>query len=258
MNLFTSTLILIFVVQIMFFIFASYFKTDKLTDLSYGLTFVFTAIYLMTKSESFHILNMFLALMIIVWGTRLATYLFIRILKTKRDKRFDGIREDFAKFAKFWLFQAISIWIIMLPTIYLFSIDKVQGLNLFTYLGVIVWFAGLLMESIADYQKFIFKSNPSNTDKWIELGLWRYSRHPNYFGEILVWWGIFICSITYQQGWSWLTIIGPLYITFILIFVSGIPTLEKKYNKKYGNNPNFNKYTSKTSLLIPLPLKSSS
>lgn len=239
----------------LFFILAVSFKTDKVTDLSYGLTFIVLALYVFFSSNSFYAYQVLTLLMVSVWSIRLVIYLFLRILKIKKDKRFDGIREDFKKFAFFWTFQAITVWVISLPPIYLLSNKSNLSISITMLMGVIIWFTGLAVETIADWQKFKFKNNPDNKGKWIESGVWKYSRHPNYFGEITLWWGIFIFSIPFQLGISWLTIAGPLFITLILLFISGIPPLERKYNERYKKNMDYQKYKERTSLLIPLPIR---
>lgn len=235
---------LIFALQIGFFFFASLFKTDKLTDLSYGLTFVLVALYLLSFKNG----NLILLSMPIIWGLRLATYLFIRILKTKTDKRFDGIREKFWSFAKFWLLQAISILIISLPFV-LVSL-KQEKISI-SFISLVLFFIGLVFETVADWQKYQFKSQEQNKNTFIRIGLWKFSRHPNYFGEMLMWWSIYFFVFSNLDGWQHLTLISPLYISFLLLFVSGVPTLEKKYEKQYGKE--WQDYKKKTSLIFPLP-----
>jgi len=114
---------------------------------------------------------------------------------------------------------------------------------------------GLILETIADYQKYTFKNDPTNHGKWIQCGLWKFSRHPNYFGELLVWWGLFIIAFGFLTGALWLTILGPIYLTLLLLFVSGVPTLENKYDQRYKDNGDFQRYKESTSLIIPLPPK---
>lgn len=254
-NTFVLTFILAFIIQILFFSIAATFKTDKVTDLAYGLTFVILAWYLFLTQSAQLPAQIWLTLMITLWGIRLAAYLFIRIIKMGRDKRFDGIREKFISFLKFWIFQALAIGIIMLPSTYLLSSDKAMGQNFSFWLGIVVFFFGLAIEAIADWQKFVFKNNPQNKGQWIETGLWKYSRYPNYFGEMTLWWGIFIFTLNHQTDWSYLTILGPLSITYILLFVSGIPPLEKRYESKYKKNKKYQLYKKQTSLLIPWPKK---
>ncbi|MFZ5437922.1 MAG: DUF1295 domain-containing protein [Patescibacteria group bacterium] len=257
-NLFIDTLFLSFLIQVLFFVYAAFFKTDKVTDLSYGLTFIALAVFALLKNQTFYPYQILVVTLIAIWGIRLAGYLFIRILKTKRDKRFDGIRENFWKFAQFWLLQAIAVWVISLPGTYLLSLKTNSNFNLLMMTGLLVWLMGIVIETTADWQKFKFKNKPANKDKLIMSGVWQYSRHPNYFGEISCWWGIFIYSLSFQAGLSWLTITGPLFITFLILFVSGIPTLEKKYNERYKENKNYQLYKQNTSLLVPLPNKKSS
>src|SRR3990167_8408827 len=250
----TLALFLIFAIQIVFFALAASFKTDKFTDLSYGLTFVAAVLILFFTKSGQSLIQIITALLIAVWGLRLALYLFVRILKTEKDARFDKIRNDTVKFARFWLLQAVSIFIILLPAFVILNSDKTTNFS-YLWIGFMISAGGLTIEAIADQQKFAFKNRIENKDKWISSGLWKYSRHPNYFGEILIWWGIYIIALPYLENWLYLTVAGPLLITFLLLFVTGIPTLEKKYEEKYRNDPEFAKYKSKTSLLIPLPPK---
>lgn len=250
-------LLISFAIQVVFFTLAAWKKTDKVTDLSYGLTFILIALFLAFRHPVLSPVQLLATLMVTTWGIRLAAYLFIRILKTKKDVRFDGIRENFKKFATFWFFQAISVWVIMLPTIVLLT--KTVTIKLFpiTIVGFFVWLAGLTLETTADWQQYTFKSKPANKNKWIQTGVWRYSRHPNYFGEMLCWWGIYLLAWSYLAYLQKLTIFGPLYITFILLFVSGIPPLEKRHEQKYGQNPDYRQYKKNTSALIPWPPKKS-
>lgn len=249
-----QALLISFLVQIGFFLFAAAFKTDKVTDLSYGLSFIILAWWGWWQG-GLAFLKLPVVLMVTFWGLRLAGYLLIRIVKIKRDKRFDGIREKFWKFASFWFFQAISVWVIMLPATVFLSQTESKRPGMFPLIGFLIWALGLGIETVADAQKFAFKNKPENKDRWIETGVWAWSRHPNYFGEMLVWWGLWLAVIvSLRAGYLW-TIIGPIYITFLLLFVSGVPTLEKKYDERYRKNTDYQAYKKRTSLIIPLPPK---
>ncbi|MBN1263025.1 MAG: DUF1295 domain-containing protein [Candidatus Pacebacteria bacterium] len=252
MNIYFFTFLISLAINLGFFTFASLFKTDKLTDFTYGLTFISLTFFLLFRNQTFYLYQLILALMIVLWGIRLIGYLFSRILKIKKDSRFDKIREKPLDFLKFWLFQALAVWTIMLPGIHLLNQPEDRALSFLMVSGIVIWAIGLTIETAADQQKFVFKNKPENQGKWIGNGLWKYSRHPNYFGEMLCWWGIFIFSLTFIQGPAWLTIISPIFITFILLFVSGIPPLEKRYNSRYATNQKYQEYKRKTSLLIPL------
>lgn len=250
MNIFLLSFLIILGIQVFFFLLAATLKTDKFTDLSYGITFVIVALILLLRG-SFSFAQLVLFAAIALWGLRLATYLFIRILKIGKDDRFDDIREKVLEFAKFWGFQAISIFIILLPAIYFFSITPI-GINSISSLGLGISLFGLLFETVADYQKYVYKNRKTKIP-FITTGLWKYSRHPNYFGEMLVWWGMFIYIYPFLSGISYLTIVGPIFITILLLFISGIPPLEKRHKEKYGDMKEYRKYKESTSLLIPLP-----
>lgn len=255
LNSLITSLITIFFIQLIFASFAMTAKSDKLTDLSYGLTFIITALSTTYINSSSHLPQYIILVAIILWGVRLSTYLLIRTLKNKKDKRFDKIRENKVRFARFWLFQTISIFIIMLPVVAALS-SKTEVKNYYLFLlGIIIFLIGLIIESVADMQKYRFKSNPKNKDRWIESGLWKYSRHPNYFGEMLVWWGLYFASIPLIGKLSPVFAIGPMYISYLLIRVSGIPLLEENNKKKYKDNPKYLEYIKRTSILIPLPPK---
>lgn len=237
-------------INLLLFIPAFWLKTDKLTDFSYGFSFLAVAVFLYLTDTAV-LAKTVLLLMIGAWAVRLISYLFIRIIRIKRDKRFDDIREKFFKFLSFWVFQGISVWIILLPSIFFFTGGE-TSLGTLSLVGVAVWFFGLGLETLADYQKYTFINNPQNKGRWIEEGVWRYSRHPNYLGEILNWTGIFIFTLPALAGPSlFLGILSPLYISFLLIFVSGIPKLEDYADKRWGNDLKYQEYKKRVGILLP-------
>ena len=241
-------------IQAVFFAFAATFKTDKVTDLSYGLTFVVMAIVLYLDSGPRRLPPLMLAGMIVAWGVRLAVYLLMRVIHMGRDARFDGVREQFWPFFKFWLGQAIAVWLIMLPVTLWFS--RPGPWTTWMTAGCLIWAAGLLIETVADAQKFAAKRRRGGGNRWMDTGLWKYSRHPNYFGELLCWWGVFVYVAGSFTGWQWAGVIGPLTLTYLLLNVTGIPTLEASARKKWGANADYQAYVRRTSRLMlwpPLP-----
>lgn len=252
MNPYLLTLIISLLIQLCFFILAFTFQTDKFTDLTYGLTFILVVLFLSLTYSPLTFPQILISILITIWATRLAGYLSLRILKIKKDKRFDQVRNSFLKFAQFWLLQGASVWIIILPATYLLTLSSPQPHPL-TLIGALFFLLGLVIESLADFQKFIFKNEHPNT--FITSSVWKYSRHPNYFGEIIIWLGIFIITLPYQQSLSWLTVSSPLFITTLLLFISGIPPLEERHQQKYGSQKKYQQYKKSTSLLIPLPPK---
>ena len=233
--------------NLIMFVPAFILKTDRLTDISYGLSFVIL-ITLAWFIEPYSFQNTILALMVIIWGLRLGIFLFIRIGKMKRDKRFDGRRESFTKFLSFWLLQGLTTGIVLIPALLFMGKEHQSTLSI----GVVIWITGFVIEAIADMQKFRFRQQAANRSRFIDRGLWKYSRHPNYFGEILIWLGIYLYVFqSFSNTEKLLALIGPLFITILLLFVSGIPTVEKRAEEKFGDDPAYLEYKRRTSILIP-------
>jgi steroid 5-alpha reductase family enzyme len=243
------TLALSLTVQAVFFAFAAALTTDKVTDLSYGLTFVLIAGALLLQAHPRDPAQVGLAAMVAAWGVRLAGYLVYRIVHMGRDARFDGIRENVWRFFQFWLFQGLAVWVIMLPVTLWYS--RPGTWNVWMGAGAAIWLTGLVIESVADSQKFAFKQSAAGRGRWTDVGLWRSSRHPNYFGELLCWWGLFVFTAPDLGAWNALGIAGPLAITGILLFATGIPTLEASAQKKWGADPEYQAYRRRTRLLVP-------
>lgn len=252
-----TTLIMSLSLQAAFFVFAAGFKTDKVTDLSYSLGFAVLTVLLVLAEGAFAPVQLAAAAFVVLWAVRLGFYLLTRILRIGKDARFDDKRGDFIKFLTFWVLQALAVWIIMLPTTVLLSLGTppaVGGLGTaVSVLGAILWAAGLAVEALADAQKFRFRNDAVNAGRWIETGLWKYSRHPNYFGETLLWWGLFLFILPYLTGLLWLTVLGPIFITVLLLFVSGIPLLEQSAERKHGAVGAYRAYVRRTSIFFPLP-----
>lgn len=251
-----SSLIISFIIQAIFFIFAASFRTDKVTDFSYSLSFIIMSVVFLVVNRAFDPIRIIISAMIVIWGIRLGSYLLIRILKIGKDDRFDDKRNDFVKFLGFWILQAFTVWLVMLPSVLVFSMQGEFPVGPVSIIGIGMWIFGFTIEMISDTQKYRFKNNPESKGKWISHGLWKYSRHPNYFGETLLWWGIFVIMLPFFSGLLYLTVLGPVSITILLLFVSGIPLLEKSADAKYGDNPDYIKYKRATSIFfLSLPKK---
>lgn len=235
-----------------FFAVAAARRTDVVTDLSYSLTFVVLAVVLLLAGAAEPV-QLVASLLVIAWAVRLGAYLFRRIMRMKVDHRFDGMRDDPLRFARFWLLQAITVAVVMLPVSYLLDQDDPPALGVWSIVGAAVWLAGLLVEAVADAQKSAFRAKEENRGRFVASGLWRYSRHPNYFGEMLVWWGLFLYVLPVLHGAAFAVVIGPVFITLLLLFVSGIPPLERSADEKYGSDPAYRDYKRRTSILVPLP-----
>jgi len=238
-------------IQAALFALAATFRTDKVTDLSYGLTFIALAVFLVRDDVPWGSPATALALMVVLWGVRLAGYLFFRILRIGRDARFDGVRERFWAFARFWFFQGVAVWIIMVPVTLWFALPAArEPWSLWMAAGALTWAVGLAIETVADAQKFADR-NQTGGRRWTDRGLWRYSRHPNYFGELLCWWGVFLFALPGLGWWALPGLTGPITITILLLYVTGIPTLEASAERKWGRDPEYAAYRRRTNRLVP-------
>ena len=141
----------------------------------------------------------------------------------------------------------------MLPVTFLLGREDPPGFGPWMIAGALIWLLGLVIEAVSDAQKSAFKSKAENRERFVTGGLWRYSRHPNYFGEMLVWWGLFVFAVPFLHGAAFAVVIGPVFITLLLLFVSGIPLLERSAEAKYGEDPAYREYKRRTSILVPLP-----
>jgi len=249
MNLFIETLIIAFAINTIFFIYAFIRKTDVVTDLSYSLSFLLATTYIYIVHAEKNILQTMLLVIVVLWALRLGSYLLSRILATKVDHRFDDKRNSFVRFGIFWLLQATAVWVILLPITFAMGINGLVINMPFLIVGFVISLFGLVYETVADHQKNTFKKK--NPKKLTTHGLWSTSRHPNYFGEILVWWGTLIVVLPYLSGPLFLVALGPVFITVLLLFVSGVNLLEKSWKEKYGEEAYYQEYIRQTSLFIP-------
>ncbi|MBT8231427.1 MAG: DUF1295 domain-containing protein [Bacteroidia bacterium] len=236
-------------INLVMFLVAYKYQTDKLTDASYSITFIALSSWIFFQLSSRNVTDTIIYALIFIWAIRLGYYLFKRIQVTGRDDRFDEIRTSFKSFLGFWLVQGVSVFIILLSQ-FIISQNNNDKISELIVIGIMISIIGFLIESVADHQKFTFKLN--NPNDFISTGLWQKIRHPNYLGEILFWLGIFVASIPYSSlTYIAIALISPLWISFLLIKFSGIPPLEEKWMTKYKDNTDFQEYYKRTSRLIP-------
>lgn len=253
MDIIVTSLIVSLAINFTMFLVAYRLQSDKLTDISYAATFLTLAVFGFMRSDA-SLYHLVLAGMVGVWAFRLGGFLLYRVMKTGRDRRFDEMRGNFVKFGGFWLIQAVSVWVLMIASMLAF--ESRAELTPLALVGMLVWLIGLGIEATADIQKFRFSSNKVNKDKWIAEGIWKYSRHPNYFGEILVWAGVYMYVATsLATTQALVALVSPLFIITLLLFVSGIPILEKYADKKWGKDKVYQDYKKRTSILVPFPPK---
>ena len=245
--------VLSFLFQWTLFIPAYLLQTEKFFDISGSINFIVITAYIYYNSfleYGFNLGNLILSLLIVIWAIRLGSFLFFRIKKDGEDKRFREIKPSPTKFFMTWTLQGTWISICSLCAITGMSSDKGMIINTLFYLGLVIFILGFTIEVIADYQKTKFRKNPKNKNHFITSGLWSYSRHPNYLGEISLWTGIAIISFSSLSDWQYVSLISPIFIYILLVHISGINFLESSSNKKWGHLKAYKEYIKKTPKLL--------
>lgn len=251
MPLFMLAVGLAFLIQWLVFIPAFLGQTEKFFDLTGSLSYISITLLLVLLSPDADARAYLLGAMVIVWAARLGPFLFRRIQKAGKDDRFDELKPSFIRFLNIWTIQ--GLWLTLTAAAAWVAITSATRvpLDIFALFGFLVWAFGLGLEVVADTQKSRFNADPANKGKFIRTGLWARSRHPNYFGEILLWLGVAIVAIPVLRGWQWAAMISPFFVTLLLTRVSGVPLLERKADKKWGGQKDYEAYKKNTPVLIP-------
>lgn len=250
MNLYLQTVVLIFIYMTIFFTIAQIKKNNSIVDVGWGLGFVLIAAYTLFKGGNYTPRSLTVSILVFIWGMRLFYHILKRNLGKPEDFRYAAWRKEWGKwlvpraFLQVFMLQGFLMLIIAYPIIMTNSTES-GNLGIFEIIGLIVWIVGFIFEALGDKQLKDFIFNKKNKGKIMKEGLWKYTRHPNYFGEATMWWGIFIMSILSEGGI--IGIISPMVITFLLLFVSGVPMLEKHYK----DNKEFQDYAKVTSKFFP-------
>ena len=261
--------------QMSFFCIAYLCQFDKVTDFAGASNFLLLAwltYAIGTEDSDFNTRKFVITICITLWSVRLGSYLLYRVLQRGSDQRFDDLRGKFFSFLGFWILQFVWVFVVSLPVITVNGSTENVDLGARDYIGWALFVIGFIIESWADNSKSIFVANREKKGenqgikqglnaqdeiKIITYGPWSISRHPNYFGEIIIWLGIFLSSCSVYEAnhmlWAYVSVISPVITFVLLIFVSGIPGAEERYNKKYGKNQWYLDYRNRTSPLIPLP-----
>ena len=246
----TNLVLLIFSIQWIFFIPAFILQTEKFFDLTGSITYLTTIFVTLYMTESNNLSDFIIVGCVALWAIRLGSFLFFRIQKAGEDRRFREIKTNFTRFLMTWTLQ--GMWVSMCLLCVLTALSSNSGIliNYFFFIGLSIFIIGFSIEIIADQQKTVFRKDPSNKDKFISLGLWAYSRHPNYLGEILLWSGIAIMSISSLEGLQYITLISPLFVYILLVYISGIRILENQGLKKWGHLNSYRNYLKNTPRLF--------
>ena len=230
---------------------ASILQTEKFFDLAGSSTFIFLTLQSLRWQRKVNLRHLLQSGCVTVWALRLGLFLFHRVIQSGKDSRFDKVRGNPRLFWIYWTVQGVWVWMTLLPTLILNTSDKEEKLTWKDYLGWSLWLIGFVLELVADHQKTQFRADPANKEKWISSGLWSVCRHPNYLGEILLWFGLFLPASSVMSGRQYWSVISPMFVVYVLTRLSGIPILERQGLKRWGHLTEYQKYRQNTAKLIP-------
>jgi steroid 5-alpha reductase family enzyme len=228
-------------------------KTELYFDLTGSATYITVTLVALVLSDDLDARAVTVGVMVIGWALRLGTFLFGRIRRDGRDGRFDDIKVDSLRFLMTWTIQGLWVLLTLACALAIITGTEREAIGAIAVGGILVWAAGFAIEVVADHQKSAFKQNPANNGRFITTGFWAWSRHPNYFGEIVLWTGVAIMALPVLSGWRWVTLISPVFVTLLLTRGSGIPMLEARAEERWGDEEDFQRYTRNTPVLIPRP-----
>jgi len=253
-NYFLNLVLVLFIYMNFWFVVSLIKKRNDVADVAWGLGFVLMAWISYFISGDFGMRGLVVNILVSIWGLRLAWHIFARHKGKPEDFRYFTWRQQWGKwfylrsYFQIYILQGFFLFLIVLPV--LFINQNAGGLfGALDFLGILVWLIGFYFEAVGDAQLALFIKNPNNKGKLMQGGLWAYTRHPNYFGEVTQWWGLWLVALSVPMGW--IGIIGPITITFLILKVSGVPMLEKKM----AENPDFANYKKRVSMFFPLSPK---
>ena len=227
-------------------------KYFDFTGMVATLLVVLTAMFaLLSSGAQVSIRSVFVASFVSVWTLRLGIFLYKRIVKVGEDTRFRDIKKSLPKFLMTWTLSALWVFLTTVNAITLIALNPLEPIGIFFIMGALLWLLGFGFEVIADRQKKYFSEQPKNEGRFITQGLWSVSRHPNYFGEIILWAGIAIISLPFLSGWQYVTLVSPVFVFLLLTRISGLPFLEDKAEKKWGEDKDYIEYKKRTPILVP-------
>lgn len=228
-------------------------RSETYYDLTGSVTYVSTIAVTALLADDLDARAWIVLGMVVVWAARLGSYLFARIRRSGGDSRFDKLKQHPLLFLQAWTLQGLWVFLTLAAALVVVSATERESFGVFAVVGGVVWLAGFSIEVLADGQKRAFAADPSNDGRFITGGLWAWSRHPNYFGEITLWTGVAIMALPVLSGWNFVALVSPVFVAVLLIGVSGIPLLERKADKRWGAEPGYQEYKRNTPVLVPRP-----
>ncbi|MEM7136274.1 MAG: DUF1295 domain-containing protein [Myxococcota bacterium] len=240
-----------FAVQWLAFVPAYIWQTERFYDLTGSVTYISVTLFALAAAGSRDSRSLVLALLVCVWAARLGTFLFRRIHAAGGDARFDGIKPIASRFFVAWTLQGLWVFLTLCAALTAITTIAPAGFGVGDFVGLVVWATGFGIEVVSDRQKSAFRS--THPGRFVDTGLWAWSRHPNYFGEIVLWTGIAIIAASTLRGWQWATMVSPVFVALLLTRISGVPILERRADERWGDDPEYRRYKAQTPVLVPRP-----
>ena len=241
-----------FILHWLIFIPSYIYQTEHYFDLIGSISYISIVLFTFLALNNLDIRSVLIGLFIMVWAVRLGSFLFKRVKRDGKDNRFTVMKTKFWWFLFTWTLGGLWVFITMAAGLAAMTSAKVIPLGWYALIGIVLWLEVFIVEVVADHQKTRFRSKKENRDKFINEGLWSLSRHPNYYGEITLWLGIAFIAFPVLQGWQLLTLISPIFVYILLTRISGVTMLERRADKKWGDDPEYQLYKETTSSLIPM------
>ena len=241
---------LAFAINWVVFVHAWFAQTERFFDLTGSITYVSVVGTAFVLSDAAESRTLLLGTLVLVWSLRLGSFLFLRIHRDGGDARFDEMKPSFPRFLMAWTLQGLWVFLTLACALAAITSTRFLPLGGFALVGAVTWSVGFSIEVIADRQKKRFRADPRNLGRFIQSGLWAWSRHPNYFGEIMLWVGVAIIALPELSGWQYVTLVSPAFVYFLLTRISGIPLLEERAEEKWGREPEYQAYRDRTPVLL--------
>ena len=243
--------ILAFTVQWLAFVPAWLYRTERYFDLTGSLTYTALILLVLGLGAWQDPRSLVIGALVMIWAARLGSFLFLRVNRDGGDRRFNRIKNNFMQFLMTWTIQGLWVYITLAAALAAMTSTNTVKPDWMMAAGILCWITGFSIEVIADQQKAAFRRSPENHNRFITEGLWSLSRHPNYFGEILLWIGIAAIALPVLQGWQYLTLVSPVFVFLLLTRISGVTMLESRADRQWGNDPDYQSYRDSTPMLIP-------
>jgi steroid 5-alpha reductase family enzyme len=250
---FALAVALAFLIQWLAFIPAYIQQDEGFFDLTGSVTYIVVTVGAVALGPTADGRSILLLALVVIWAARLGSYLFRRIRRAGTDARFDTIKPSFIRFLNAWTLQGLWVTLTLAAALAAITTTVRKDLDVYALVGALVWVAGFATEAAADVQKSRFRADPANRGRFIQSGLWAWSRHPNYFGEIVLWIGVAVIAVPVLRGWQYVTLISPVFVILLLTRVSGVPLLEKSADEKWGGREDYEAYKARTPVLVPRP-----